>query len=137
MPEKHLLFSARRKDFRIDYFRASGNGGQHRNKTDSAVRITHVATGLSAECSEHREQPRNKREAFRKLAKKLVAYALGEERKARAPSGTDVVRTYHAVDNRVTDHASGKRRSYAAGLRDPSSMIEARRRVVIGSEAGC
>ena len=61
------LLSLTKKNFRIDTFRSGGKGGQHQNKTESGVRITHIETGFSAECRRHREQPRNKKEAFIKL----------------------------------------------------------------------
>lgn len=64
---KELILSITKKDFRIDTFKASGKGGQHRNETSSAVRITHIQSGAVGECSNHREQGRNKAEAFRRL----------------------------------------------------------------------
>lgn len=64
---KQKLLSLTKKDFKIETFKAGGKGGQHQNKTDSAVRITHIATGISAESREHRSQSQNKKEAFRKL----------------------------------------------------------------------
>ena len=62
---RELILSITKKDFRIDTFRASGKGGQHRNKTASAVRITHLASGAIGECSNYREQGRNKKDAPR------------------------------------------------------------------------
>lgn len=64
---KELLFSITKKDFRIDTFRSGGKGGQHQNKTNSGVRITHLDSGATGESREHREQPRNKKAAFKKL----------------------------------------------------------------------
>lgn len=61
------LLTLTKKDFRVDTFRAGGKGGQHQNKTDSGVRITHIETGISSESRVHREQHRNKKEAFQKL----------------------------------------------------------------------
>lgn len=114
MSDKELIFSARKKDFRVDYYRASGPGGQKVNKTSSACRITHIETGLFAQCQEHRVQQLNKREAFRKLADKLVAYVLQKEDGAskRYLAGDEVVRSYHEPNDRVTDHATGKTYSY-------------------------
>lgn len=63
---KELLFSVTQKDFRIDYFRAGGPGGQHQNKTSSACRFTHVESGAVGESREEREQARNKIMAFRR-----------------------------------------------------------------------
>ena len=66
---REKLLTLTKKDFRVDTYRGSGPGGQHRNKTDSCVRITHTASGISASCCSHRRQAKNKREAFVKLAK--------------------------------------------------------------------
>ena len=64
---KKLLFSITKNDFRIDTFRSGGKGGQHQNKTNSGVRITHIASGAVGECREHRSQHQNKQEAFMRL----------------------------------------------------------------------
>lgn len=64
---KKLLFSITKKDFKIDTFRAGGKGGQHQNKTDSGVRITHIASGAVAEGRSERSQLANKKAAFKKL----------------------------------------------------------------------
>jgi len=66
---REKLLTLTKKDFRIDTYRGSGPGGQHRNKTDSCVRITHPLSGRSASCCKHRSQARNKKEAFIKLVK--------------------------------------------------------------------
>jgi protein subunit release factor A len=124
--EREVLFHADRKDFRIDTYRGTGPGGQHRNKTDSCVRITHIESGLSAECCESRSQHQNRGTAFRRLAAKLVEHYVPKRRKERNASGTIIIRTYHAVDNRVKDHASGLQQSYQTVLDDPADMIAAR-----------
>jgi peptide chain release factor 1 len=98
-------------DLRIDVYRGSGAGGQHRNKTSTAVRITHIPTGLSSTCETHKSQVQNKREAFRKLADKLVPMMKEALRTVEVPSVcTERVRTYHLEDNRVTDHRVPKKR---------------------------
>jgi peptide chain release factor 1 len=66
--DKKPLFSLTRKDFRIEYFKAPGHGGQKKNKTESACRITHIATGISHYSSDDRSQHRNRKDAFMKLA---------------------------------------------------------------------
>ena len=100
-------------DLRIDTFRASGAGGQHINKTDSAVRITHVPTGLVAECQDDRSQHRNKAKAMLVLAARLrdkdrVAREAkaSSERKGLIGSGdrSDRIRTYNYPQGRLTDH---------------------------------
>ena len=115
---RELIFSATKKDFRIDTMAAGGPGGQHQNKTESAVRITHIATGLSASARENRSQHINKRTAFRRLAKLLVNHVLGEQRKERFASGHETIRTYHEPDNRVKDHRSGKMSTYSRVIGD-------------------
>lgn len=65
--KKELLFSITKKDFRVDYYRASGKGGQKVNKTSSACRITHIPSGAVAQCQSSRIQQENKRVAFERL----------------------------------------------------------------------
>lgn len=126
---KSLIFSASKKDFRIDYFKASGKGGQKVNKTNSACRITHIDSKLVSECQESRIQQENKRMAFKKLCKKLIDHYCKEEQKQRFAAGTETIRTYHEPDDRVIDHASGKQFSYkhTVGKGDIKPLIEARR----------
>jgi peptide chain release factor 1 len=100
-------------DLRIDTFRASGAGGQHINKTDSAVRITHLPTGLVVECQDDRSQHRNKAQAMSVLAARLQdaqeraqAQKIASERKSLIGSGdrSERIRTYNFPQGRVTDH---------------------------------
>ncbi len=100
-------------DLRIDTFRASGAGGQHINKTDSAVRITHIPTGIVAECQDDRSQHRNKAKALQVLAARIQEKERGEReareaatRKGLIGSGdrSDRIRTYNFPQGRVTDH---------------------------------
>jgi peptide chain release factor 1 len=101
------------KDLRIDTYRASGAGGQHVNKTDSAVRITHLASGIVVECQDERSQHKNKARALSLLQAKLLSRAEAEQvaeqaqsRKLQVGSGdrSERIRTYNFPQNRVTDH---------------------------------
>ncbi len=100
-------------DLRIDTYRASGAGGQHVNKTDSAVRITHMPSGIVVECQDERSQHKNKAKAMALLQAKLLSQAQNEQiseqaesRKLQVGSGdrSERIRTYNYPQNRVTDH---------------------------------
>ena len=100
-------------EVRVDTFRASGAGGQHINKTDSAVRLTHIPTGIVVECQDGRSQHKNKEQAWRVLAARIKDKQTREqqakeaaERKSLIGSGdrSERIRTYNFPQGRVTDH---------------------------------
>lgn len=100
-------------DLRIDVYRSSGAGGQHVNTTDSAVRVTHIPTGVVVACQEERSQHKNKAKAMKLLQSRLLAAQMEKaeaemrkQRKEQVGSGerAEKVRTYNFPQNRVTDH---------------------------------
>ena len=104
-------FSLTKKDFKIDWFSGTGAGGQHRNKHQNCVRITHIDTGFMETGQNHRERSRNFEEAFKRLAYRVVHFYYKKADRERRPV-EEVVRTYNMSENRVTDHASSEKQPF-------------------------
>ncbi|MCD8047508.1 MAG: peptide chain release factor 1 [Clostridiales bacterium] len=109
-------FQLDRKDLRIDTFRSSGAGGQHINKTSSAIRVTHLPTGMVVECQDQRSQLQNKEKALQILRSRLwqqkaqeQADSVSQERRSQVGAGmrNEKIRTYNFPQDRVTDHRIG------------------------------
>ena len=111
--DQEIVVDIEDKDLRIDVYRASGAGGQHVNKTESAIRITHLPTGLVVSCQDEKSQHKNKAQALKVLRARLLDRMeqdrhdmISEDRKSQVGSGdrSERIRTYNYPQGRVTDH---------------------------------
>ena len=117
LPEaEEVEFEINPADLQIDTYRSGGAGGQHVNKTESAIRITHLPTGVVVECQDERSQYKNKDKAMKLLRSRLYEAALREqnqkiasERKSQVGTGdrSERIRTYNFPQGRLTDHRIG------------------------------
>ncbi len=128
LPEaEELEIEIKPADLRIDFFRSSGPGGQNVNRTDSAVRITHIPSGISVACQQEKSQHRNRDTAMRILRARMLeakqleeAQRLSESKKSQIGSGerNERIRTYNFPQNRVTDHR------YGVSIHDLPGLLE-------------
>ena len=122
---------------RIEYFRGSGAGGQKRNKTSSACRITHLPTGKVSACEAGRQQTKNREEAFRKLADQLVPeMKLAARRGPEDGISKERIRSYNEKRGDVYDHRTGKSYSFAQVLNGELSRVHRDLMSLKGTRAG-
>lgn len=112
-----------KKDIRIEFYRGSGKGGQHRNKTDSACRMTHIPTGITAQAEDQRKQNQNKKICFKRLAAKLVPLMKAAAVTNNFEPNKERVRTYHEPRQTVKDHRTGKIYNYESILNGDLDQI--------------
>ncbi len=119
-------FSYRKKDFKLDWFSGTGAGGQHRNKHQNCLRLTHIPSGITVTAQDNRDRITNQRNAFERLRPKLLEWIRAQIGETKFPRSSELVRTYHEADNRVSDHASGVTISWSELDKRIDDLIEAR-----------
>lgn len=129
MREKLHEYCYTRKDFRLDWYSGSGAGGQHRNKHQNCLRLTHIPSGITVQSAEHRDRSSNLRKAFQRLKPKLERWIRAQMGEQSYPRNYEVVRSYNIPDNRVFDHASGKEMAWTELDKRFGDMIEARAKI--------
>jgi peptide chain release factor 1 len=146
---EEVEFEIKTEDLRIDTYRASGAGGQHVNKTSSAIRITHIPTNTVVAVQDERSQHKNKEKAMRILRAKLLEAeelrrheTAAEERKKQVGTGdrSEKIRTYNFPQDRITDHRIKKNWSNIEGAMEGDmeriflDLREAEKQIQMGSE---
>lgn len=138
MTREHLPeFSYTRKDFHLDWYSGSGAGGQHRNKHQNCLRLTHLPSGITVQCADHKSRTQNRRVAFERLRPLLEAWIREQIGEQEYPRSRELVRTYHTVNNWVVDHASGKETAWKNIDKDFDDHVTARARAgITGKQTG-
>lgn len=108
---KKPLHSITKKDLKFDWFSGTGAGGQHRNKHQNCLRLTHLETGITVTAQSHKSRQANIRDALEQIVERLEPWlrAKANDDNINAAKSDELIRTYHYVDNRVTDHSSGRK----------------------------
>lgn len=123
-------FCYTRKDFVLDWYSGSGAGGQHRNKHQNCLRLTHVPSGITVTAADGRDRPANQRKAFERLRPKLETWIRAQIGEAVYPRSDEIVRTYHEADNRITDHATGIQVAWSELDKKLDDMVRSRAHAV-------
>lgn len=135
MREKLHEYSYTRKDFRLDWYSGTGAGGQHRNKHQNCLRLTHIPSGITTQSAEHRDRASNLRKAFERLRPLLLSWIRAQIGEKTYPRNDEVVRSYNIVDNRVIDHASGLEMSWSEMEKKFDEMVNVRARCIRNTSA--
>lgn len=120
-------FCYTKKDFSLDWFSGTGAGGQHRNKHQNCLRLTHIPSGIQVTAQTARDRATNQRNAFMSLKPRLTAWIKQQMKPAVDYHNTDVIRSYHEADNRVKDHASGLTMAHSEVEKRFGDLVTARR----------
>lgn len=130
MREKLEKFCYTKKDFKLDWYSGTGAGGQHRNKHQNCLRLTHIPSGITVTAADNRDRVSNQRTAFERLRPKLLSWVQDQLRGDSVPESArsdEIIRTYHEADNRVKDHASGLTMAWTELDKKFGDLVEARR----------
>ncbi len=121
------IVSYRKKDFRLRWYSGSGAGGQHRNKHQNCCEIVHLESGMSERGTNNKSRVANQRDAFNKLADRVIKWALAKQEREKEINN-QVIRNYNGYRNEVHDKESGLKMSYDHVVTDGNivEMIEAR-----------
>lgn len=106
-----------KKDFKIEWFSGTGSGGQHRNRHQNCVRITHIETGMKEQSTEFKSRERNKQTAFERLAKRLVE-KIRRDLEFKKIENNEVIRNYNEPRNEIHDKETGLKMQYTDAFKN-------------------